>query len=82
MILLIIGLALTVVGWVIQLFRTVVKKDTKLSRVFLAIYALGCVLLSVGNFVGNDITGGILNAFDVILPVVLIVTLMGMKKTA
>ena len=77
---LIVGLALTVVGWIIQLYRTVVKKDPGLSRVFLAVYALGCVFLSVGNFMGNDLTGGILNAFDVILPVILIIILIAVKK--
>jgi hypothetical protein len=77
---LIIGLSMTVVSWIIQIFRTVVRKDPKLSPAFLAVYAAGCVLLSVGNFLGNDVTGGTLNAFDVILPVVLLATLIVAKK--
>jgi hypothetical protein len=79
---LIIGLAMTVVSWIIQIFRTVVKKDPKLNTAFLAVYAAGCVLLSVGNFLGNDVTGGTLNAVDVILPVTILTTLIVAKKTA
>jgi hypothetical protein len=78
---LIIGLSMTVVSWIFQIFRTVIKKDPKLSKVFLALYAVGCVLLSVGNFLGNDVTGGTLNAFDVILPVTILTTLIVAKKT-
>ena len=76
------GLALTIVSWIIQLFRTVIKKDPKLKTAFLAVYAVGCILLSVGNFLGNDSTGGILNAFDVILPVPILATLIIANKTA
>jgi hypothetical protein len=78
---LIIGLSMTVASWLIQLFRTVIKKDPKLSPAFLGVYAAGCVLLAVGNFWGNDVTGGILNTFDVILPVALLATLIVAKKT-
>jgi hypothetical protein len=78
---LIIGLAMTVVSWIIQIFKTVIKKDPKLNKAFLAVYAVGCVLLSVGNFLGNDVTGGALNALDVILPVTILTTLIVAKKT-
>ena len=76
------GLALTVVSWIIQLSRTVIKKDPKLNTAFLAVYAVGCILLPVGNFLVNDSTGGILNVFDVILPVTILATLIVANKTA
>jgi len=77
---LIIGLALTVVAWIIQLFRTVIKKDRNLSTAFIAVYAAGCVVLAVGNFWEKDITGGILNTLDVILPVAILTILITTKK--
>jgi len=76
------GLALTVVSWIIQLSRIVIKKDPRLNAAFLAVYAVGCILLSVGSFLVNDSTGGILNAFDVILPVTILATLIVANKTA
>jgi len=79
--LLIIGLVLTVVGWIIQLFRIVVKKDPKLNPVFLVVYAAGCVLLAAGNFLGRDAAGGILNVLDAILPAIILVTLTVVRKT-
>jgi uncharacterized protein (DUF983 family) len=77
-----VGLALTVVSWIIQLYRTAAKKDPKLNPAFLVVYAVGCVLLAVDNFTGNDSTAGILNALDVILPVVILATLIVGRRTA
>ena len=75
-----IGLAMTVVGWAAQVYRTLVKKDRGLSSIFLLFYAVGCVLLSVGNFLGNDATSGVLNALDVILPGFILIMLITWRK--
>jgi hypothetical protein len=78
--LLTIGLALTVVGWIIQLCRTIIKKDRNFSIYFIIVYAVGCLLLSIGNFMGNDTSAGILNALDVVLPVILLIILLVVSK--
>ena len=74
------GLALTVAGWLIQMYLTVIKKDARLNPVFLGVYAVGCILLTIGNFTGKDVTGGVLNAIDVILPLTILWTIMFAKK--
>jgi predicted anti-sigma-YlaC factor YlaD len=76
-----IGLAVIVIGWIVQIYKTSVKKDRALSPVFLALYAIGCVFLSAGNFLGNDVTSGILNAFCVILSAIILITLIVQKET-
>jgi hypothetical protein len=78
--LLIIGLALTVIGWIIQLCRTIIKKDGNFSIYFIMVYAVGCILLSIGNFMENNTGAGILNALDVVLPVILLIILLVVTK--
>jgi hypothetical protein len=74
------GLALTVAGWLAQIYRTVIKKETRLCPTFLGLYVVGCILLTIGNFTNNDVTGGVLNLVDVILPLVLLWTILFVRK--
>ena len=74
------GLALTVAGWLIQMYRTVIKKDAKINPAFIGVYAVGCILLTIGSFTGDDITGGVLNAIDVVLPLTILWTIMVARK--
>jgi len=74
------GLALTVAGWLIQMYLTVFKKDARLNPAFLGLYAVGCILLTIGNFTSDDVTGGVLNAIDVILPLIILATIMFVRK--
>ena len=76
------GLALTVVGWLIQIYRTVIKNDKNLNPAFLGVYAAGCILLTISNFTNNEVAGGVLNALDVILPITILATIMFTRKTA
>jgi hypothetical protein len=76
------GLALTVAGWLAQIYRTVYKKENRLCPTFLVLYAVGCILLTVSNFTNNDVTGGVLNLVDVILPLVLLWTVVFVWKAA
>ena len=76
------GLALTVVGWVFQMYRTLAKKDNKLNPAFLGVYAAGCILIAISNFLDNDATGGFLNALDVILPLTILSVILFARKTA
>ncbi len=75
------GLALTVAGWLIQLYLTVFKKDAKINPVFLGAYAIGCILLAIGSFTDNAIASGVLNLFDVILPLIILWTITFIRKT-
>ena len=76
----VIGLSLIVLGWIVQLYRTVIKKDRGLNLVLLILYAVGCACLSVGGFLDKDMATGILNAILVILPAAIIISLLVRKK--
>jgi hypothetical protein len=79
---LIVGLAVVIVGWIIQAYNAVAKKELNLNAAFLVLYALGCILLSIGNFLGSDITTGILNAILVVLAVILLVAVTICNRTS
>ena len=48
--LLVIGLAFIIVGWIIQIYKTAVQKDKTLNSLFLILYVIGVLFLVVGNF--------------------------------
>jgi uncharacterized membrane protein len=76
-----IGLALIVIGWIAQVYRTLAMKEKKLSIFLLLPYTVGCALLTSGNFLQKDVTTGVLNALCVVLGVILLIVLMSRKKT-
>lgn len=69
-----IGLAFILAGWLAQFYHTTVRKDPGLSRAFLVLYSGGCVLLALGNFLGNEAVSGILNLVVAILAIALLIT--------
>jgi uncharacterized protein with PQ loop repeat len=76
------GLALTVAGWLVQIYLTVFKKDTKINPIFLVTYAVGCIILTISNFTSSEVAGGVLNLLDVILPLTIVWTIMFVRKAA
>jgi hypothetical protein len=76
------GLAFTVAGWLAQIYRTVFKKENRLCPTFLGLYAVGCILLTIGNFTSDDVTGGALNLIDVILPLIILWTIVFVRRAA
>ena len=76
------GLALTVAGWLAQIYRTVIKKENRLCPTFLGLYAVGCILLTIGNFNNSEVAGGVLNLIDVILPLIILWTILFIRKAA
>lgn len=74
------GLSLTVIAWIIQLYVTVIRKDKTINPGFLGLYAVGCILLAISSFVVGNLSGGILNGLDVLLPLVILGTLVSLKR--
>lgn len=68
-----VGLAIIIAGWIVQLYKTSIKKDRDLSPYFLLLYAIGVSFLCIDNFLGNDIIIGILNTIIVILAAILLI---------
>ena len=77
----IVGLALIAVGWIAQVYKTWIKRERDLSPVLLVLYGIGCVLVSTGNFLANDVITGVLNTLCVVLAVVLLIAIVTRNKT-
>ena len=76
----VVGLAIIVAAWLVQLHKTLINKDRGLSMPFLLLYAIGCCLLAIGNFVDNEVTSGVLNTVCLVLAAGLLVALIVWKK--
>lgn len=70
-----IGLLLIIASWIFQIYKTLIEKDRDISPAFLLLYALGSSLLSIGYFMGNDVTSGMLNIGCATPAAILLITL-------
>jgi len=68
----IIGLALVIIGWLIQLHRLAIRKRPGLSPYFLLVYALGAAVLTADGFINGTVTTAALNLVCAILPAVVL----------
>ena len=57
----VIGLAMIIAGWIVQVYKTSLKKDETVNPLFLLLYVIGVGLLVSGSFLENNIVIGILN---------------------
>ena len=78
----VIGLAMIIAGWVVQLYKTIINNVRELSPTFLVLYAIGVALLASGNFMGNDIRTGILNTISLAVSAVLLIAIIIHKRRA
>ena len=78
----IIGGILALAGWAAQVYKTLIKKELKLSPILLALYGAACVLFTIGSFLDNTIFPGILNIICIVLVVIVLAGLSTIKRTA
>lgn len=71
-----IGLLLITIGWIIQFYETVIRKDKNINPYFLLLYLLGVIFLVIGDLFINDLVSGFLNLITVILPLLIIIALI------
>jgi len=46
----VIGLAMIIAGWIVQVYKTSLKKDETVNPLFLLLYVIGVGLLFSGDF--------------------------------
>lgn len=68
----VVGLLLIIVGWIIQLGKTL-EKEREISPYFLIFYALGVLFLVLGNLLIGDISTTLLNLISAILPIAVLI---------
>ena len=78
----IIGLALIIVGWIVQVYKTLGKKNETLDPIFLLLYVIGVVLLFTGNFLEQNMLTGILNLISFLVAATLAITVIFRRKRA
>ena len=75
-----VGLSLIIIGWIEQLYRTVVWRRLSFSPFFLALYIVGAAVLALGDFYNSEIVSGVLTIVTVLLPLVILIALILIKK--
>lgn len=75
-----IGLLLIIVAWVYQIYRSLARKDLQFNLVFLSLYIAGCIFLTVDGFMQSDLTGATLQLICAILPIIVLVAVIRLKK--
>ncbi|GAB4311492.1 MAG: hypothetical protein Kow0019_09930 [Methanobacteriaceae archaeon] len=75
MILFLAGLIIIIIGWIIQFYKTVIVKDKNINSSFLLFYLIGVSLLTIGNYLINDLTSCLLNLISAILPLLILLYL-------
>ena len=78
--LLVIGLALIIAGWGVQVYITLARKEETFNPLFLLLYVIGVGFLVAGNFLEKNMTIGVLNLISFLVALTLTVTVMLRRK--
>jgi len=76
MYLFIAGLLIIIIGWLIQFYKTVIKKDKNINSLFLFLYLIGVILLIIGNYLIKDVINCFLNLISAILPLLILINVI------
>lgn len=76
----VIGLAMIIAGWIVQVYKTSLKKDETVNPLFLLLYVIGVSLLFSGKFLENNIVIGILNLVSFLVALTLTITVIKRRK--
>jgi hypothetical protein len=71
-----IGLSLIVIGWIEQIYRSLIRKHLSFSPFFLTLYLVGAAILAYNSFNQADIVNGILTAVTVVLAFIILMVLI------
>ena len=76
----VIGLALIILAWIEQIYRSIIKGRLSFSPFFLTVYLVGAAIIAYGNFSAEEIVNGILNAVTAVLAFAILVNLIYKRK--
>lgn len=71
-----IGLILIIIGWIEQVYRSLVKKHLSFSPFFLAMYVVGSGALAYSSFTQFDAVNASLNIINAALAFVMLLVLI------
>ena len=70
----IIGLSIVIIGWLVQLVK--MKKDKKINKYFVMIYALGVLVLVYDGFTAGLTNLAIANLVSLVVSILVLVKVM------
>jgi hypothetical protein len=73
------ALILTILGWAVQAYETLIKKTRNINIVLPLAYFAACILFGVNNYLAGDIVSTILDAVSAILAAVVFIVLFTKK---
>ena len=76
----VIGLVMIIAGWIIQVYKTSLRKDETVNPLFLLPYVIGVGLLVSGNFLEKNMVMGILNLVSFLVALILTITIIKRRK--
>lgn len=76
------ALIFTIIGWVFQLYETLVKKTRKISIFLPLAYLIATILFGLNSIFGGDILAAVLDWVTAVLALIVFIVLMTRKKAA
>ena len=76
------ALIFTVIGWVFQIYETLVKKTRNINIFLPLAYVIGTVLFGISNLSNGDTLGAILDWLTAVLALIVFIVLVTKKKSA
>ena len=80
MLIVIIGLSLIIVGWIEQVYRSLVKKHLSFSPFFLTMYIVGAGILAYNRFTQFDAVQASLHVVTAVLAFILLIILIYRRR--
>jgi uncharacterized protein with PQ loop repeat len=74
------ALIITIIGWLFQLYKTVVNKEKAISPVLPLAYAVACLLFGINSFIDAEMLYGILDIICAVVAVVIFIVLLTKKN--
>ena len=76
------ALIFTVIGWVFQIYETLVKKTRNINIFLPLAYVIATVLFGISNLSNGDTLGAILDWLTAVLALIVFIVLVTKKKSA
>ncbi len=70
------GLALIIIGWIEQIYRSWARRHLSFSPFFLTLYLVGSAMLAYNSFVQSDVLVGSLFASTTVLAFIVLMVLI------
>ncbi|MDD5398639.1 MAG: hypothetical protein PHU70_06100 [Dehalococcoidia bacterium] len=75
------GLIFTIIGWLFQLYETLIKKTRNINIFLPLAYFIACILFGISSLTAGDVFYAIIDAVCALLALIAFIVLITRKKT-